>query len=200
MAVSVITVDRNVGAGVYPILLGLWTTLKNLLRTLFARQASTIQYPEEKRPHSARYRGIHILTEREDGTPKCVACYMCATVCPAECIYIESGERPEKTIEKYPTRFEIDLLRCVYCGFCVDACPEEAIIMSRENDLVGTTRAELIIDRDRLMARGKLVEHGPGYRPDDHDVRRPVRIAALERLKKEHGIVPGMPKGREERA
>ena len=45
---------------------------------------------------------------------------MCATVCPAECIYIEAGERPEKTIEKYPTRFEIDLLRCVYCGFCVD--------------------------------------------------------------------------------
>ena len=29
--------------------------------------------------------------------------------------------------------------------------------------------------------------------PVDHDVRRPVRIAALERLKTEHGIVPGMP-------
>ena len=26
-------------------------------------------------------------------------------------------------------------------------------------------------------------------------MRRPVRIAALERLKTEHGIVPGMPKG-----
>ena len=145
---------------------------------------------------SGRYRGIHILTQRVDGTPKCVACYMCATVCPAECIYIESGERPEATIEKYPTRFEIDLLRCVYCGFCVDACPEEAIIMSRENDLVGTSRAELIIDRDRLMDRGKLMEYGAGYRPSDHDVRRPVRIAALERLKREHGIVPGMPEPR----
>jgi NADH-quinone oxidoreductase subunit I len=121
---------------------------------------------------------------------------MCATACPAECIYIESGERAEKTIEKYPTRFEIDLLRCVYCGFCVDACPEEAIIMSRENDLVGTTRAELIIDRDRLMARNKLVEHGAGYRPVDHDVRRPVRLAALDRLKAEHGIVPAMPEKR----
>ena len=197
MAATVVTVNRNVKAGVVPILIGHWVTLTNLFKSLFLGKASTIQYPEQKRPVSSRYRGIHILTEREDGTPKCVACYLCATVCPAECIYIESGERPEKTIEKYPTRFEIDLLRCVYCGFCVDACPEEAIIMSRENDLVGTSRAELVIDLDRLMARNKVVEHGAGYRPDDHDVRRPVRIAALERLEKEHGIVPGMPGGRE---
>jgi NADH-quinone oxidoreductase subunit I len=194
MVARVVTVNRNVRAGVFPILLGMWITLKNFFGTLFLGQSSTIQFPEQKRNTSGRYRGIHLLTAREDGTPKCVACYMCATVCPAECIYIEAGERPERQIEKYPTRFEIDLLRCVYCGFCVDACPEEAILMSRENDLVGTTRAELIIDRDRLMARGKLVEYGPGYHPDDHDVRRPVRIAALERLEKEHGIVPGMPK------
>lgn len=192
--VKVVTVERNTHPGIYPILLGLKITFVNMIRTVFMRGAATIQFPEQKRVSSGRYRGIHLLTAREDGTPKCVACYMCATACPAECIYIESGERPEKSIEKYPTRFEIDLLRCVYCGFCVDACPEEAIMMSRENDLVGTTRAELIIDRDRLMERGKLAEYGPGYRPTDHDVRRPVRIAALERLKKEHGIVPGMPR------
>ena len=195
MAARIVTVNRNVKQSFVPILIGMLSTLKYMLRTLFKREAATIQFPEEKRNISKRYRGIHILTAREDGTPKCVACYMCATVCPAECIYIESGERPEKQIEKYCTRFEIDLLRCVYCGFCVDACPEEAIFMSGENDLVGTTRAELVIDRDRLMARSKLVEYGAGYRPDDHDVRRPVRIAALERLRAEHGIVPGMPAG-----
>jgi NADH-quinone oxidoreductase subunit I len=193
MAATVVTVDRNTRPGVGPILLGMALTFKNMWQTLFQRKAATVQFPERKRVTSGRYRGIHLLTVREDDTPKCVACYMCATACPAECIYIEAGERPEKAIEKYPTRFEIDLLRCVYCGFCVDACPEEAIMMSRENDLVGTTRAELVIDRDRLIARGKLAEYGPGYRPDQHDVRRPVRIAALERLKNEHGIVPGMP-------
>lgn len=193
MAARVVSVDRDTRTSVVPILIGMALTLKNMLQVLFRRGAATIQFPEQKRPISSRYRGVHILTAREDGSPKCVACYMCATVCPAECIYIEAGERPEKTIEKYPTRFEIDLLRCVYCGFCVDACPEEAIIMSRENDLVGTTREELIIDRDRLMARAKVDEQGGGYRPADHDVRRPVRIAALERLKTEHGIVPGMP-------
>lgn len=189
----VVTVDRHTKPGLVPILYGMRLTLANLVNTLFRGGAATVQFPEQKRVVSGRYRGIHILTAREDGTPKCVACYMCATACPAECIYIEAGERPEQSIEKYPTRFEIDLLRCVYCGFCVDACPEEAIFMSRENDLVGTSREELVIDRDRLMERAKLVEHGPGYRPSDHDVRRPVRIAALERLKREHGIVPGPP-------
>ncbi len=200
MAVNVVTVDRNLKPGVGPILRGFWMTFQNFVKTAFLGQAATIEYPEQKRPVSTRYRGIHILTQREDGTPKCVACYMCATVCPAECIFIESAERPERTIEKYPSRFEIDLLRCVYCGFCVDACPEEAIIMSRENNLVGTSREELVIDRDRLMARSELLEHEDGYRPVDHDVRRPVRIAALERLKAEHGIVPGMPKRRGETA
>ncbi len=193
MGARVVTVDRNTRPGIYPILIGMRITLTNLFKTLFLRRAATVQFPEQRRPTSGRYRGIHVLTAREDGTPKCVACYMCATACPAECIYIEAGERPERTIEKYPTRFEIDLLRCVYCGFCVDACPEEAIMMSRENDLVGTSREELIIDRDQLMDRAKLVELGPGYRPSDSDVRRPVRIAALERLKQEHGIVPGPP-------
>jgi NADH-quinone oxidoreductase subunit I len=194
MAARVVTVNRDTHPGMWPIVLGMWITLQNLVRTLFFGQLATIQFPEEKRPSSGRYRGIHVLTARQDGTPKCVACYMCATACPAECIFIEAGERPEKNIEKYPTRFEIDLLRCVYCGFCVDACPEEAILMSRENDLVGTTREELLIDRDRLMARAKLTEFQVGYHPEDHDVRRPVRIAALERLEKEHGIVPGMPR------
>ncbi len=194
MAATTVTVNRDTRPGVVPILFGMWITFRNMIQSWFMGGASTIQFPEQKRPISTRYRGIHLLTVREDESPKCVACYMCATVCPAECIHIEAAERPEKTIEKYPTRFEIDLLRCVYCGFCVDACPEEAIMMSRENDLVGTSRQELIIDRDRLIDRGKLAEAGAGYRPSDHDVRRPVRIAALERLEREHGIVPGMPK------
>lgn len=197
MAASVVTVDRNARPGVMPILRGLFLVFRNMLETMFRRRASTLRYPEEKRRSSPRYRGVHLLTQREDGTPKCVACFLCATACPAECIFIEAGERPEETIEKYPTRFEIDLLRCVYCGFCVDACPEEAILMSRENDLVGTSREELLVDRDRLLDRAKLVEHGAGYRPADHDVRRPVRVAALHRLQREHGLVPTLPAGLE---
>lgn len=57
---------------------------------------------------------------------------MCATACPADCIHIEAGEHPNLAYEKYPTVFEIDLLRCVMCGFCVDACPKDAIWMTKD--------------------------------------------------------------------
>ena len=90
---------------------------------------TTVQYPEEKIPYPVGWRGLHRLVPREDGKPRCVACYMCATVCPAQCIYIEAGEYSDDPIEKYPTSFVIDELRCVVCGLCVEACPKDAIRM-----------------------------------------------------------------------
>src|SRR5262249_10497376 len=90
-------------------LYGLVVTIKNFGRSAASRKADpTIQYPEERRKYSGRFRGIHQLTKRPDGTLKCVACFMCATACPAECITIEAGEHPNKKYEKYPVRFDID--------------------------------------------------------------------------------------------
>jgi NADH-quinone oxidoreductase subunit I len=176
------------------IIKGLGTTLKYMFK-----KPVTVQYPEVKRPVRERFRGRHELKRFANGMERCIGCSLCAAACPADAILVvpaeNDPEHPNSPGERYAATYEIDMLRCIFCGYCVDACPEEAIIMSRENDLVGTTREDLIIDRDRLMARAKLVEHGTGYRPEEHDVRRPVRIAALERLKTEHGIVPGMPKG-----
>jgi len=122
-------------------------------------EVATVQYPDERIPYPPGYRGLHRLVPREDGRPRCVACYMCATACPAQCIYIEAGEYPDDPIEKYPTKFVIDELRCVVCGFCVEACPKDAIRMdSGEHAPPSYERGAQIWDEKRLL-RGPPVSY-----------------------------------------
>ena len=87
-----------------------------------------------------RYRGVHRLNRDEQGRVKCVACYMCATACPAHCIHIVGEQAPWTDREKYPIKFDIDELRCIYCGMCEEACPVDAIELTYEYDIVGLTR------------------------------------------------------------
>ncbi len=121
-----------------------------LLRHIVA--AVTIMYPEIKRRYPHRYRTRHRLTQREDGSPRCVACMMCETVCPARCIYIVAEEDPNPNIEKRPKSFDIDLGKCVYCGFCVEACPEDAIRMDTQiMDIAAYSREGMMYNMDRLL-------------------------------------------------
>ena len=163
---------------------GMKLTMSRMVDNLTGRIDATIRYPEERRSYSDRFRGAHILTAREDGTPRCVACYMCATACPADCIYIEPKEHPDPRIEKQAARFEIDMLRCVFCGFCVDACPEEAIIMSRESEISAFSRGETMWDLTRLMKRPELPEFGLGYRPNEELVESVLAFEPKEKEKK----------------
>jgi NADH-quinone oxidoreductase chain I len=158
-----------------PLLGGLMVTMRHFLRNIFQPgKRYTIEYPEERRNYSHRFRGHHILTTRPDGSVRCVACFLCAQNCPAECIHIEAGEHPDVNIEKYPTVYEIDMLRCVFCGYCVDACPEEAIIMSNNYDMAYFTREQSIVGKNDLMKPYTFDESRLGYRPlfPEEDVKR----------------------------
>src|SRR5690349_4367030 len=158
---------------------GLAITTRHFLRNLFGTREvgtpfedrkgsliTTVQYPEEKQPYPDGYRGLHRLVPREDGKPRCVACYMCATICPAQCIYIEAGEyeadSPEsgsRVIEKYPTQFVIDELRCIVCGLCVDACPKDAIRMDTYTHTTSEyNRQGFVYDIPKLL-KGPPVTH-----------------------------------------
>ena len=108
----------------WELLQGLWVTLKNLFR-----RKVTINYPEEKTPQSARFRGLHALRRYPNGEERCIACKLCEAVCPALAITIESGVSSDGT--RRTTRYDIDLFKCIYCGFCEEACPVDAIVETR---------------------------------------------------------------------
>jgi NADH-quinone oxidoreductase subunit I len=151
-----------------PIVSGLAVTLRHFVRNLFGRKdVATIEYPEVKRQYSERLRGRHILTIKDDGSLRCVACYMCETICPADCIHIVAEEDPEAPVEweKRPQVFEIDLLRCVYCGYCVDACPKQAIVMSRTHEMAFSTRGQAVVGIEELRQKGPIDDQDLGYRP-----------------------------------
>jgi NADH-quinone oxidoreductase subunit I len=125
-----------------------------------SKTSRTMQYPEERREDMeivdggmelSNFRAVHRLNRDEEGRVKCVACMMCPTICPANCIHIEAAESPWDDREKYPAKFEIDELRCIFCGMCEEACPVDAIELTPEYDIVGFTRQEMIFDKQKLL-------------------------------------------------
>jgi len=123
----------------------------NFGRLLIGRTIETVSYPEVRRTYPDRFRAMHRLLKRDDGTPRCVACFMCSTACPAQCIRIIAMERTGST-EKMPASFEIDELRCVDCGLCVEACPCDAIRMDTGiHPAPSTSRTATLFTRDQLL-------------------------------------------------
>jgi NADH-quinone oxidoreductase subunit I len=138
------------------IMIGLKITMKRFIQGLFFGKNNTIQYPEVKREYSQRFRGMHFISVDKNKTENCTACYLCETICPAECIHIVADERDEDENpygvkkEKKPVSFDIDALRCCFCGFCEEACPKDAIKLSRNYELAVDSREEAIYDLDHL--------------------------------------------------
>ncbi len=126
------------------IIKGMVLTMRQMFRPKFTRQ-----YPEEHWNPPASFRGRPVLVH-EEGTERCVACGLCARVCPALAIEVQAGETPLSK-ERFPELFEINMLRCIFCGFCEEACPEEAIVMSSDYELVFLRPEDAIYGKDKLL-------------------------------------------------
>jgi len=129
--------------------------LKGMAKTLvrFFQPKFTLSYPEEVHVPRPGYRGEHRLKKDEQGRVKCVACMMCRTACPAECIYIEGGPSPWPDRDKVPRVFTIDLLKCIYCGMCQEACPCDAIELTTVFTRVASSREDKVYDLEKLLSR-----------------------------------------------
>ena len=124
---------------------GMWLVLKRMFET----PKPTRQYPEERWTPTGSYRGRPVLVA-ENGVERCVACGLCARVCPALAISLQATETSLEK-ERTPAHFEVDMLRCVFCGLCEEACPEEAIVMSKDYELVFQSQASARMDKPRLL-------------------------------------------------
>jgi NADH-quinone oxidoreductase subunit I len=125
-----------------------------VLKTLF-RKPVTVQYPEQVKPMSARFRGRHHLKRYDDGLERCIGCALCAAACPADAIYVEAAENANQARfspgERYAKTYEINMLRCIFCGYCEDACPTNAIVLEPLEFPTGYTREGMIYVKDMLL-------------------------------------------------
>jgi NADH-quinone oxidoreductase subunit I len=156
---------KNILNGVKSLFVGLGVTGK-----AFCAENVTVIYPREEVTNLASYRGhIELVGKDADpAAPKCVACGLCAKVCPSGCYTIlcpaplAEGQTepvlapaPQKGV-KTPAVFVMDFSLCSLCGLCIMSCASKAIRFSNHPYLVGFNRKDFQLD---LIAR--LRERAP---------------------------------------
>ncbi len=127
---------------------GFAVTIKRLVRPPI-----TIEYPDVKRPMANRFRGMPSLrSDPSTGEAICVACGLCARICPTSCL--EMHVVPSEEGDRELGEFILRAGRCLFCGFCAQVCPVDAITMSKEYELSVQQRDGLIYTKTELAQIG----------------------------------------------
>jgi len=120
-----------------------------------------VEYPEVKPYLAPRYRGRIVFTRDPDRNERCVACYLCAAVCPVDCISLQAatGEKGRR----HPEFFRINFSRCIFCGFCEEACPTNAIQLIPDFEMGEYIRQNLVYEKEHLLISGEGKYHGYNF-------------------------------------
>lgn len=123
-------------------------------RKTFFSKIVTMHYPDKEKwvPYE-RFRGLHYQAVDENNELKCVACELCAKICPAGVITISATE-DDKGVRR-PEVYTMDLHRCAYCGLCEEVCPEDAIKHGAGYEFAGYER------KDAVMTLADLLKNEP---------------------------------------
>ncbi len=97
----------------------------------------TIEYPRERRRYPTNFRGFIVFDPE-----KCISCFRCAQICPANAIQMEFYEKA------YPS---IDYAKCIFCHFCVDSCPTGALKTSKVHDIAFKTLDEMSLSTKQIV-------------------------------------------------
>lgn len=149
----------------------MWTVLRHLFR-----RRETVLFPEEQPELPARYRGRIVLSTDPSGEERCVACYLCAAVCPVDCIALQATE--DESGRRYPEWFRINFSRCIFCGFCEEACPTKAIQLTPDFDMNEYERSNLVYEKEDLLISGPGKYH-------DYDFHEVAGVAITRKRKGE---------------
>ncbi|MBI4481985.1 MAG: NADH-quinone oxidoreductase subunit I [Acidobacteria bacterium] len=126
------------------LLRGLWITGKYTVAPVY-----TEQYPKERPDVAPRYRGAPKMMVDDQGKTTCIACDLCAVVCPEDCIIVMSTRDPESR-KKLLTDYIFDMSRCLFCGYCEEVCPTDAIQLTQDFETACYTRDEMVLDLKQL--------------------------------------------------
>jgi len=151
----------------------LWLLLKGTLKVMsvtlrnFFRPATTVRYPQVKRPIPAQWRGGGFALTYDPATKEenCIGCRLCEYICPSQIIAVSlrKGEpRQNGKGATYAGHFLLDFQACMQCELCVQVCPTDAIVMTRGLAPSTLSRAELVYSMERLFAEGKKLLDDPG--------------------------------------
>ncbi len=139
------------------LLKGLWLTL-----SYSPEPAFTFQYPLERRPTAARYRGVlRLQVEPGTGAQVCIVCDQCAKACPDDLLALGGHREPGQKL-KALDYFDFNLSRCSFCGLCAEVCPTKpikALIMSEDYELSVYSRAEQIVRIDQMYDGVPIVRY-----------------------------------------